>query len=235
MTPTDLPLSGRELALPRVAVRVSAPRRVLDVVVATLMLALLVPVLAVAALLIHLTDRGPVLFRQTRIGEAGRPFTLYKLRTMRPVSGGPAVTARDDARITRVGAVLRRLSIDELPQLWHVLRGQMTLVGPRPEAQDLAGRYPPWCRPVLQVRPGLTGPTQLYYREASVVPPPGWTDVEAWYLSVLVPLRTEADLEYLVRPTLARTVRYLALTLLFVVGLADLQHAVAAPADSTPR
>lgn len=217
-----------EVVLPRVALHVSASRRMLDVVASTLALALCLPVLAVAALLVYLTDGGPVLFRQTRIGEGGRPFTVYKLRTMRRDPAGPAVTASHDARITRVGAALRRVSIDELPQLWHVLRGQMTLVGPRPESEYLAARYPMSCRPVLQARPGLTGPTQLYYREASAVPPPGW-DVESWYLSVLVPLRTQADMEYLVRPTLARTLRYLALTALFLVGLADLQHPVTAP------
>ena len=229
LSPGWLTPGSQQVVLPRAALHVSASRRFLDVAASTLMLALCLPVLAVAALLIYVTDPGPVLFRQTRLGEGGRPFTVYKLRTMRRVAGGPAVTASHDARITRVGAVLRRLSVDELPQLWHVLRGQMTLVGPRPESQDLADRYPISCRPVLQARPGLTGPTQLYYREASAVPPRGWPDVESWYLSVLVPLRTQADLEYLIRPTLANTLRYLALTALFVVGLADLQRPVEPP------
>jgi lipopolysaccharide/colanic/teichoic acid biosynthesis glycosyltransferase len=183
-------------------------------------------ILGLAALLILMTDGRPVMFSQIRIGERGRAFTLYKLRTMRASQAGPTVTAQFDPRITPVGALLRRLSIDELPQLWHVLRGQMTLVGPRPESEQLAKRYPQPYRSVLLARPGLTGPAQLYYRERSALPPPGW-DVEAWYLTVLVPLRVRADREYLDRPTIRLTVGLLAQTALWLVGMADLQRSVA--------
>ena len=113
--------------------------------------------------------------------------------------------------------MLRAFSIDELPQLWHVLRGQMTLVGPRPESMELAERYPRSCRWVLGARPGLTGPSQLTYRESSITPPAGVSDPDEWYLSVLVPLRAQADLEYLLRPSLAGTVRWLLLTVLVVL------------------
>jgi lipopolysaccharide/colanic/teichoic acid biosynthesis glycosyltransferase len=145
---------------------------------------------------------------------------------MRMVASGPEVTAASDARITRLGAFLLRTAIDELPQLWHVLRAQMTLVGPRPESATLADRYPESCRSVLLARPGLTGPAQLQYRERSAVPPEGWTDVERWYLDVLVPLRVAADQEYLERPTVRRTLHYLVVTALFVLGLADVQQPV---------
>ena len=201
-------------------------RRLLDVLVAALVLLLVSPLLAIIALSILVTSGRPVLFRQPRIGENGRPFVLYKLRTMRTVASGPEVTAASDARITRLGAFLRRTAIDELPQLWHVLRAQMTLVGPRPESATLAGRYPESCRSVLLARPGLTGPAQLQYRERSAVPPEGWTDVERWYLDVLVPLRVAADQEYLERPTVRRTLHYLVVTALFVLGLADVQRPV---------
>jgi len=201
-------------------------RRVLDVLVAAILLLLMSPLLAIIALSILVTSGRPVLFRQPRIGENGRPFVLYKLRTMRMVASGPEVTAASDARITRLGSFLRRTAIDELPQLWHVLRGQMTLVGPRPESATLADRYPDNCRAVLLARPGLTGPAQLQYRERSAVPPEGWTDVERWYLDVLVPLRVAADQEYLERPTVRRTLHYLVVTALFVVGLADVQRPV---------
>jgi lipopolysaccharide/colanic/teichoic acid biosynthesis glycosyltransferase len=137
---------------------------------------------------------------------------------MVPGTTGPGVTAAGDARITRTGVLLRRASLDELPQLWHILRGRMTLVGPRPESVELAARYPAGCRFVLDARPGLTGPTQLRFRERSATPPPGW-DVDAWYLSVLVPRRTACDLVYLTRPTLGRTLGYLLLTALQIVGL----------------
>jgi lipopolysaccharide/colanic/teichoic acid biosynthesis glycosyltransferase len=201
-------------------------RRVLDVLVAALLLLLVSPLLVIIALSILVTSGRPVLFRQPRIGENGRPFVLYKLRTMRMVASGPEVTAASDTRITRLGSFLRRTAIDELPQLWHVLRGQMTLVGPRPESATLADRYPDNCRAVLLARPGLTGPAQLQYRERSAVPPEGWTDVERWYLDVLVPLRVAADQEYLERPTVRRTLHYLVVTALFVVGLADVQRPV---------
>jgi len=205
---------------------VGPARRLLDVLVAAIMLLLVSPLLAIIAITILLTSGRPVLFRQPRIGENGLPFVLYKLRTMRLVASGPQVTAARDARITRLGFVLRRTAIDELPQLWHVLRGQMTLVGPRPESATLADRYPVSCRSVLLARPGLTGPAQLQYRERSAVPPEGWTDVERWYLDVLVPLRVAADQEYLERPTVRRTLHYLVVTALFVVGLADVQRPV---------
>jgi lipopolysaccharide/colanic/teichoic acid biosynthesis glycosyltransferase len=212
--------------------RVRPARRALDIVVAGFLLLLALPVLAVAAALIWATDRGPVVFRQQRLGENGRPFTLVKLRSMR-VGGGPEVTTSSDDRVTRVGRVLRRTSIDELPQLWHVVRGEMTLVGPRPESVALAARYPASCRVVLQARPGLTGPAQLRFRERTAVPPPGW-DVEQWYLQRLVPLRVAADLDYLVEPTLTPTLRYIGLTALHVLGLYDEDEPLAAPSIDTP-
>jgi lipopolysaccharide/colanic/teichoic acid biosynthesis glycosyltransferase len=205
----------------------------LDVLVGGLLLILASPLLAVVAVLLLVTSGRPVLFRQSRVGESGRPFTLYKFRTMRLLASGPEITAATDVRITRIGGFLRRTAIDELPQLWHVLRGQMTLVGPRPESAALAAGYPEACRPVLQARPGLTGPAQLRYRERSAVPPNGRTDVERWYLEVLVPLRVAADREYLDRPTVRRTLYYLLVTALFVVGLADLQQPVGAQTASS--
>jgi lipopolysaccharide/colanic/teichoic acid biosynthesis glycosyltransferase len=203
---------------------VSAARRALDVVGACLLLLVALPVLAVAALAVRLEDGGPVFFRQQRVGEGGRPFSLLKLRTMRSGSPGPDVTASGDDRITRVGRILRRTSVDELPQVLHVLTGRMTLVGPRPESVALAVRYPRSCRIVLTARPGLTGPSQLAYRERSAAPPPGWDDVDAWYLQRMVPLRVEADLEYLTHPTVRRTVGWVWRTGLFVLGLADHQR-----------
>ncbi|TDW78081.1 sugar transferase [Kribbella pratensis] len=212
---------------------ISPARRLLDVLVGGLLLILASPLLAVVAVLLLVTSGRPVLFRQSRVGESGRPFTLYKFRTMRLLASGPEITAATDVRITRIGGFLRRTAIDELPQLWHVLRGQMTLVGPRPESAALAAGYPEACRPVLQARPGLTGPAQLRYRERSAVPPNGRTDVERWYLEVLVPLRVAADREYLDRPTVRRTLYYLLVTALFVVGLADLQQPVGAQTASS--
>jgi lipopolysaccharide/colanic/teichoic acid biosynthesis glycosyltransferase len=214
---------------PPAGLGVGAARRVVDLAVSAVALVLVAPLMLLVCLLVLVIDGRPVFFRQRRVGEGGEVFMLYKFRTMRLVQGGPAVTARADARITRLGLILRRTSFDELPQLWHVLRGQMTLVGPRPESEELAARYPEWCRIVLMTRPGLTGPAQLSYRERSAVPPPGWTDVEQWYLTVLVPLRAAADLEYLRRPRLGQTFRYLGITALFCVGLIDIGKTVDPP------
>ena len=212
---------------------VGPARRLLDVVAGGLLLLVASPLLAIVAVLVLVTSGRPVLFRQSRLGEGGRPFSLYKFRTMRMVVSGPEVTTATDSRITPLGAFLRRTAIDELPQLWHVLRGQMTLVGPRPESAVLAARYPAECRPVLLARPGLTRPAQLQYRERSAVPPDGRSDVEGWYLEVLVPLRVAADREYLDRPTIRRTMYYLMVTALFVLGLADLQRPVAGQTASS--
>jgi lipopolysaccharide/colanic/teichoic acid biosynthesis glycosyltransferase len=200
-------------------------RRGLDVCLAATLLLLTAPLLVVAALLILAFDGAPVFFHQQRLGEGARPFRLLKLRTMRSAEPGAGITIAGDTRVTGIGRVLRRTSVDELPQLWHVLRGQMTLVGPRPESVDLARRYPSSCRLVLEARPGLTGPTQLAYRERSAVAPEGW-DVESWYLQVLVPLRTQADLEFLARPTLRSTLGWLVRTARFVTGLGDYQRPI---------
>lgn len=207
--------------------RVGAARRLLDVTLGATLLAVALPVLVLAAVLVLVADGRPVLYRQWRVGEGGRPFQLLKLRTMR-AGDGPGVTASGDPRVTRVGALLRRLSVDELPQLWHVVAGQMTLVGPRPESVQLARRYPAAWRSALDPRPGLTGPTQLCFRESSAIPPPGW-GVEDWYLQVLLPLRAACDQEYLRRPTLPRTVGYLGRTALLVAGLAHYERPVAPP------
>lgn len=122
------------------------------------------PVVAAAAVAIAATTGESPFFRQKRVGRGGRPFTLVKLRTMRKAATGAEVTARDDARVTRVGALLRRTKIDELPELWNVFRGDMAFVGPRPEVpRYVDARDPRWTR-VLAARPGLTDPVTLRLR-----------------------------------------------------------------------
>jgi lipopolysaccharide/colanic/teichoic acid biosynthesis glycosyltransferase len=214
---------------PLVRVGVSKWRRSLDVVAAGIALVVAIPLLVVAGALVAVASGRPILFHQLRVGEGARPFRLTKLRTMR-AGAGTAVTTDRDARVTAVGRVLRRTSIDELPQLWAVLRGRMTLVGPRPESVELASRYPDSARWILQARPGLTGPAQLAFRQRAVTPPPGW-DAESWYLEVVVPLRVRADLEYLRDPSPRATLRHLVRTALFVTGLASYELS----ASSTER
>jgi len=143
--------------------------RALDVAGASLGLALASPALAVAALAIKLEDRGPVLYRQRRVGMDGSEFELVKLRTMvvgAEQQGAGLAVNRGDPRITRVGRALRRLSLDELPQLWNVARGEMSLIGPRPTLAYQVEQYTPRQRKRLDVKPGITGWAQIHGRAA---------------------------------------------------------------------
>jgi lipopolysaccharide/colanic/teichoic acid biosynthesis glycosyltransferase len=184
---------------------------VLDVTVAGAGLVLLAPVLLLIAAAVKLSSRGPVLFRQVRVGQGGQPITVTKFRTMRVGHGGPEFTPNGDRRVTAVGRTLRFSGLDELPQLVNVLRGDMTLVGPRPETPALAAQYPPECRAVFQFRPGLTGPAQVRLRDLDVLGD-GDADLQARYLGEVVRRRSQLNLEYLAAPTLARTVGVLAET-----------------------
>ena len=157
--------------------------RALDVAGASLGLALASPVLAAAALAIKLEDGGPVLYRQRRVGYEGCDFDLLKLRTMvvgaETMGAGWAVD-RGDPRITRVGRVLRRLSLDELPQLWNVVRGDMSLIGPRPTLRYQVDQYTPRQRRRLEIRPGLTGWAQVNGR--TKLPWDERIELDLWYV-----------------------------------------------------
>jgi lipopolysaccharide/colanic/teichoic acid biosynthesis glycosyltransferase len=184
-------------------------RRALDLLVSLVGLAVLAPAMAAVALTVRLTSPGPAWFRQRRVGEGGVCFTMYKFRSMPVGAGGSELCIAGDPRVTRVGGFLRRTRIDELPQLVNVLRGDMTLVGPRPETVDLARRYPPACREVLRHRPGMTGPVQVRMGTLRI---PAGVAQEAYYLTELVPRRVSLDLEYLANPTLRQTLVLLAQT-----------------------
>jgi lipopolysaccharide/colanic/teichoic acid biosynthesis glycosyltransferase len=179
-------------------------KRALDVVVAGTVLVLAAPVLAVAALLIRLETHGHPIYRQRRVGRDGAPFDLYKLRTM--VSGaesiGPGLALNEgDTRITRLGAILRRYSLDELPNLVNVLRGEMSVVGPRPTVQVQVDRYTERQRGRLLVPPGLTGWAQIHGRAS--LP---WSE------------RIELDLWYVEHASLRLDLRILWRTVRMVVG-----------------
>jgi len=142
-------------------------KRVLDLILGVVGLVLLGPVLVLIGLVVRLDSRGPSVFRQERIGRGGRPFMVYKFRTMTVDSPtfGPKPESFDDDRVTRVGQILRRMSLDELPQLLNVLAGEMSLVGPRPEQPFLVVEYPDWKRERLTVLPGMTGWWQVNGRK----------------------------------------------------------------------
>ncbi len=194
--------------------RISLSRRALDVVVCSVTLVLVSPLMAVVAVLVRVSSPGPAIFRQARVGEGGVAFTMYKFRSMEAGSGGPDLCLKGDPRVTRVGRFLRKTRIDELPQLVNVLRGEMTLVGPRPETVQLAQRYPAELRGVLLHRPGVTGPVQVRMGTLRI---PAGADGEAYYLTELVPRRARLDLEYLSHPTLGRTVALLLQTAVLAV------------------
>ena len=140
-------------------------KRCMDVFCAFALLLLLLPALLLCAIIILLDSRGPVLFRQVRMGRHFRPFHVLKLRTMRHRGDGPPYTLGDDARITFAGRWMRTSKVDELPQLWNVLRGDMSLVGPRPVVPQLAEEFRDEYGRLLAVRPGLTDPATLKYRD----------------------------------------------------------------------
>jgi lipopolysaccharide/colanic/teichoic acid biosynthesis glycosyltransferase len=157
--------------------------RVRDVVGATVGLVLASPALALAALGIKLEDRGPVLYRQRRVGQDGRDFELLKLRTMvvgAERQGDGWAVNRGDPRITRVGRLLRRVSLDELPQLWNVVRGEMSLVGPRPTLRYQVEQYTPRQRRRLEVKPGITGWAQVHGRAS--LPWDERIELDVWYV-----------------------------------------------------
>lgn len=154
-------------------------KRPLDLVVTLLALPVALPLLAGAMLALRLAQGGEVLFRQERTGLGGRIFTFYKLRTMTDARDGAGHLLPDAARLTRVGRFIRATSLDELPQLWHVLRGQMSLVGPRPLLPRYLPRYSPMQATRHRVRPGITGWAQINGRNAI-----GWDEklaLDAWY------------------------------------------------------
>jgi lipopolysaccharide/colanic/teichoic acid biosynthesis glycosyltransferase len=180
----------------------AALRRLLDVAVAGVLLLALSPLLAVLVVLVRATSPGPALFRQTRIGRDGRPFVLLKLRTMHAdaASTGPTITAGTDPRITRLGARLRRAKLDELPQLWNVLRGDMSLVGPRPEVPHYVARYTAAQRAVLRARPGLTDPASLAWADEAATLAT-FADPQRAYAEAVLPQKLAASLAYLERRT----------------------------------
>jgi len=157
--------------------------RALDVALAAVLLAVTAPLLALAALAIKLESRGPVFYRQLRVGRGGEQFELWKLRTMVPgaeAMGAGIYVIEGDARITRVGRLLRRFSLDELPNLVNVLKGDMAIVGPRPTVQEQVDRYTERQLRRLEVKPGITGWAQINGRTS--LPWPDRIELDVWYV-----------------------------------------------------
>lgn len=175
-------------------------KRILDVSLALPLLLLASPLLIVCAILVKLDSRGPVFFRQTRVGRGFRPFRVLKLRTMEDHNRGAHYTLGADPRVTRVGSWLRTYKLDELPQLWNVVRGDMSLVGPRPVIPELTYEFYRSYEKLLRVRPGLTDPASLKYCHESEMLQ-GVPDPLVHFKRVVTPDKLRLSAEYLARAT----------------------------------
>ncbi len=173
-------------------------KRYLDLFVALIGLFLLSPFLFVVGALITIDSPGPVLYKGDRIGQSGIPFKMLKFRTMVVDADqmGSALTHAGDLRVTRVGRILRRWKIDEIPQLINVVRGEMSLVGPRPESPGYVRYYTPEQRRVLQVKPGITGITQIKFRHEETLLSQ-YVDREQAYITTIMPQKLALDLRYI--------------------------------------
>jgi lipopolysaccharide/colanic/teichoic acid biosynthesis glycosyltransferase len=193
-------------------------KRAFDLTLSALGLAMTSPIILAAAVAVKLTSPGPAFYRGPRVGRDGMQFQIYKLRTMRVGADGqgPAVTSAGDRRVTAVGRLLRRTKADELPQLLNVVRGEMSLVGPRPEHPDYVKRYPEGQRHGLTVRPGMTGPTTLAFIDEEEMLDEG--DPEATYLERIMPRKLALDLEYVRTATFAGDLRILLRTAVLVMA-----------------
>ena len=175
-------------------------KRSFDVVISLVFLVILSPLCVVIAALIKLDPDGPVLYRATRIGFGGKEVTFFKFRTMVGDADrrGPGVTLLNDSRVTRVGRLLRKFKLDEIPQLVNVVRGEMSLVGPRPEDPRYLVEYPEKDRSrIFSVRPGLTNPAMIHFRHEEVMLAEAGGDQEETYCRVHIPNRLRMDLEYI--------------------------------------
>lgn len=198
----------------------TALRRGMDLVLGGLALAAASPAILLIAAAVKVESRGPVFFSQERVGRDGRPFRIHKFRSM--VAGadrmGPAVSGHRDPRVTRVGAILRATKLDELPQLVNVVRGEMTLIGPRAEIARYVAHYTDEERALLSVRPGLTGPGQVYFTTDQAGELDGVADPERHYIEHQLHPKLALDLDYLRRRSLLLDLSILGGTVALLAG-----------------
>jgi lipopolysaccharide/colanic/teichoic acid biosynthesis glycosyltransferase len=186
--------------------------RLFDVTCGVTGIVILTPVLFALALLILLRDGRPIFFSQMRVGRKGKLFRIWKFRTMRANSQGAVITAAGDGRVTSIGAVLRRYKLDELPQLFNVLKGDMSLVGPRPEVPECVQLEAPIWQAVLQVRPGVTDLATLLYRDEETLLGTA-VDPDALYRETVLPAKLVLNLGYLRSRSFLRDLRLIHLTI----------------------
>ncbi|MCD6508760.1 sugar transferase [Candidatus Poribacteria bacterium] len=194
-------------------------KRMMDLLMASLALLALWPLMLICALLVKINSPGPALYKARRVGLGGREFTMYKFRSMvrdAPKLGG-GITSYGDPRVTLFGRMLRRLKLDELPQLFNVLKGDMSFVGPRPEDPRYVALYTPQQRRVLSVRPGITGISQIINRNEEEKLK-GQPDPEEYYVRVLMPEKIKTDMNYIENRNLRMDLKLILKT---VIGYGD--------------
>jgi lipopolysaccharide/colanic/teichoic acid biosynthesis glycosyltransferase len=224
-----LALSALEGALDRapLAARLDAvAKRTLDVVVSLVALVALAPLILLVALLVRLDSHGPAFFAAPRVGHGGRELRMLKFRKMHHRARGIPLTVDDDDRFTRIGAILAKFKLDELPQFWHVLRGEMSLVGPRPETVDFVGHHREAYHEILAVRPGVFGFSQIaFVAEGRIL---DGDDPLSHYIADILPQKVKLDLMYARHRTLGLDLRIVFWSLVAVL----LRRQVAVHRDS---
>lgn len=208
-----------ELEIDRSGIGDRVAKRTLDITLSAMMLALIAPVLALVAIAIKLDSPGPVFYRCRRVGYRGRELQMLKLRKMHHAASGPALTLSEDKRFTRIGKFLAASKLDEVPQLWNVLRGEMSLVGPRPEDPSFVELHPEAYAVITQVRPGVTGLSQLAFAEESRILDPH--DRLGHYVRRLLPQKTGMDQLYATQRSLGMDLRILFWTAAAVIVRRD--------------
>jgi lipopolysaccharide/colanic/teichoic acid biosynthesis glycosyltransferase len=207
---------GNDSFAPRATGSGEALKRALDILVAASLLLLLAPAILILAAAIRIESRGGVFYRCRRVGWGGRELQMLKFRKMYDGAQGPALVSWDDERFTRIGAFLARTKLDELPQLWNVLKGEMSLVGPRPEDPGFVELYQEPYDAILAVRPGITGLSQLAFANESSLLHGG--DRCQFYVERLLPQKVRMDRFYVARRSLAMDLRILAWTACVVLS-----------------
>jgi len=189
-------------------------KRIFDLLVSGVSLMALSPLLVVLAVFVKLGDGGPAFYRQERIGQGGRPFRIWKFRSMRENSdrGGPSITCAGDSRVTRIGRVLRKTKLDELPQLFNVFKGEMSLVGPRPEVAKYVALYSEEQRKVLALKPGITDVASIEFRNEEEILAAS-SDPESLYLAYCLPRKIALNLEYAAKASVWSDIRIVVRTL----------------------
>lgn len=198
-------------------------KRLFDIVASFCGIVILFPLIVIVSILIKLTSKGPVLFKQIRVTKNGKLFKIYKFRTMRENSeGNKQITVGNDSRITGIGHILRKTKLDELPQLFNVLKGEMSLVGPRPEVPKYVELYTKEQREILKVSAGITDYASIYFSNESELLGEA-ENPEEFYIKKIMPYKIELNKKYIKEIGIVTDIKLIILTILKILGLVKLE------------